>query len=100
MDRICLPAGLMTGPKNLMITSLTFRPLILFLFMFRQQIGIVSRHADRGGGVGFFFSLNIPRLIDGGAVSSPNRAIYNHLKGCLGRREPRVAPDVEVELSD
>jgi len=90
------PAGLMTGPKILMINESDFSTADTFPFMFRQaKLGSLVGMRTAGGGVGFF--VDIPRLIDGGAVSSPNRAIYNHIKGVWDVENHGVAPDVEVE---
>jgi tricorn protease len=87
------PGGAIFGPKVMLIDETAGSGGDLLPWMFRQnKIGPLVGKRTWGGLVGI---LGFPRLMDGGAVTAPNLAIWTK-DGFVVENEG-VPPDVEVE---
>jgi tricorn protease len=88
------PQNQIFGPKALIINELCASGGDALPWMFRQQrVGPIIGKRTWGGLVGIF---NIPSLMDGGFVTSPNLAFYTP-GGAWEVENHGVAPDIEVE---
>lgn len=90
------PVGAVYGPKVMLINQYAGSGGDYFPWLFREsKIGPLIGKRTWGGLVGILFT---PTLIDGGSVTSPNVAFYNHKTGAFEIENYGVEPDVEVEL--
>jgi len=89
------PLGAIYGPKAMLINELAGSGGDALPWYFRKmKIGPLIGKRTWGGLVAAFA---IPPLMDGGAVTAPDAAIYG-LKGEWEVENHGVAPDIEVEL--
>jgi tricorn protease len=97
-DDFPFPMGTVAGPKVMIINEQAGSGGDTLPWMFRQAgLGPLVGKRTMGAGIGGF--LNIPELIDGGRVGSPNRAFYNPKKGVWDIENAGVPPDIEVDLT-
>ncbi|MEM1269268.1 MAG: PDZ domain-containing protein, partial [Bacteroidota bacterium] len=91
-----LPAGIL-GPKVLLINELAGSGGDFFPWVFRQQqAGPLIGMTTWGGLVRS--SVHYP-LIDGGALTSPDNAVFDPINNEWIAENAGVAPDIEVRLS-
>jgi tricorn protease len=92
-ETIRTPAGAILGPKVMLIDETAGSGGDLLPWMFRKfQLGPLVGKRTWGGLVGI---LGFPVLMDGGAVTAPNLAIWTE-DGWIVENEG-VPPDIEVE---
>lgn len=90
------PAAQIFGPKVMLINEYAGSGGDALPFYFRlRKIGPLVGKRTWGGLVGHHGGCD---LIDGGAISSPNLAIYN-IEGNWDVENIGVAPDIEVEMT-
>ena len=88
------PAASIQGPKVMIIDETAGSGGDLLPWMFRKfQLGPLVGQRTWGGLVG---TLGFPVLMDGGAITAPNLAIWTAEEGWVVENEG-VAPDIEVE---
>jgi tricorn protease len=88
------PTASIQGPKVMIIDETAGSGGDLLPWMFRKfQIGPLVGQRTWGGLVGI---LGFPVLMDGGAITAPNLAIWTPEQGWVVENEG-VAPDIEVE---
>ncbi|HEY0405077.1 MAG TPA: PDZ domain-containing protein [Pyrinomonadaceae bacterium] len=97
-DDLPFPANAMPGPRVMIINEFAGSGGDTLPWMFRQAgLGTLVGQRTYGAGIGGYLSL--PELLDGGAISAPNRAFYNPKKGVLDIENNGVAPDIAVEIT-
>jgi tricorn protease len=88
------PTASIQGPKAMIIDETAGSGGDLLPWMFRKfQLGPLVGQRTWGGLVG---TLGFPVLMDGGAITAPNLAIWSPEDGWVVENEG-VAPDIEVE---
>lgn len=88
------PTASIQGPKVMIIDETAGSGGDLLPWMFRKfQLGPLVGQRTWGGLVG---TLGFPALMDGGAITAPNLAIWTADEGWVVENEG-VAPDIEVE---
>jgi tricorn protease len=88
------PTASIQGPKVMIIDETAGSGGDLLPWMFRKfQLGPLVGQRTWGGLVG---TLGFPALMDGGAITAPNLAIWTPEEGWVVENEG-VAPDIEVE---
>jgi tricorn protease len=88
------PTAAIQGPKVMIIDETAGSGGDLLPWMFRKfQLGPLVGQRTWGGLVG---TLGFPPLMDGGAITAPNLAIWTDDEGWVVENEG-VAPDIEVE---
>jgi tricorn protease len=92
------PLSTLPGPRVLIANEFNGSGAESFAAMWRRaHVGTIVGERTTGGGIGPY--VNIPRLIDGGFVSAPNRAFFDPFERVWGIENHGVAPDVEVDWS-
>jgi tricorn protease len=92
---ITTPGGAIFGPKAMIINELAGSGGDAMPWYFRKMnVGPLIGKRTWGGLVGIF---SVPQLMDGGAVTAPNAAIYG-LNGEWEVENKGIAPDIEVEF--
>jgi tricorn protease len=93
-DDLKTPAASIQGPKVMIIDETAGSGGDLLPWMFRKfGLGPLVGQATWGGLVG---TLGFPILMDGGAITAPNLAIWTAEDGWIVENEG-VSPDIEVE---
>lgn len=89
------PLAQVYGPKSLLINEYAGSGGDYFPWHFREaKVGPLIGKRTWGGLVGI---LRFPTLVDGGAVTAPNIALYDPRKGEFIAENTGVAPDIDVE---
>ncbi|UCF18163.1 MAG: PD40 domain-containing protein [Gemmatimonadota bacterium] len=96
-DHLGVPTNALPENKVLLINDTNTSAAETFAFMFKQaNLGSVLGTRTAGAGIGPY--LNIPRLIDGGWVSIPNRAPFDPAGAWIIENQG-VGPDIEIEFA-
>ncbi len=96
-DDLAVPTNSLPNAKVLLINDVNASAAETFAFMFKAaRVGTVIGTRTMGAGIGPY--VYIPRLIDGGRVSIPNRAAFNPA-GSWEIENSGVEPDLEVEFT-
>ncbi len=96
-EDLAVPTNPLPAAKVLLINDFNGSAAETFAFMFKAaRAGTVIGTRTLGAGIGPY--VYIPRLIDGGRVSIPNRAAYNPA-GSWEIENSGVEPDIEIELT-
>ena len=91
-----LPAGIL-GPKVLLINELAGSGGDFFPWVFRQQkAGPLIGTRTWGGLVKSSVHYS---LVDGGALTAPDNAVFDPIKGVWVAENEGIAPDIEVRLT-
>ena len=94
-DDIAVPTNPMPNSKVLLINDVNSSAAETFALMFKLgRVGRVIGTRTMGAGIGPY--AFVPKLIDGGSVTIPNRAAYNP-SGSWDIENDGVSPNIEVE---
>ena len=95
---VWFPLNTLPGPRVLIANEFNGSGTESFAAMWRRaNVGPIVGERTTGGGIGPY--VDIPRLMDGGFVSAPNRAFFDPFERVWRIENHGVTPDVEVDWS-
>jgi tricorn protease len=95
-EDVSIPMGVIEGPRVLIINEFSFSGGDSLSFMFRAaRLGTLVGKRTGGGAIGGGGN----NLLDGGRMTVPDWAHYDHTKGAWTAENIGVSPDIEVDIS-